>query len=344
MEQPPLAEYADVRGRVRGVVLLSIVTLLWGTTFLTTRLLVAGESASLPPSLLILYRFLVAALVFSPFLLRDKQPRSPRIAGPLAGRAATRGIPIHSKRLWLAGLELGFWLWCGFASQTLGLAYTTVGRSAFITSLHVVLVPALVAMTGKRVAGEIWVAAALALSGTAVLSYDRAPPNLGDLWTLVTAITYAVYILRLEPLAHRFPALPLTAVQLWVVAALSAGWVAAEGRRVAVMDWKPVAAVLYLALATTALTTWLQAIGQRTVPAAQAALLYTLEPVWAVAFAWLVVREGLGVQGWIGAAAILAGAVVSQWPALRRSAPQFSVIREREDAKTRRECEELEPG
>jgi hypothetical protein len=41
------------------------------------------------------------------------------------------------------------------------------------------------------------------------------------------------------------------------------------------MDWKPVAAVLYLALVTTALTTWLQAIGQRTVPAAQAALLYT---------------------------------------------------------------------
>jgi drug/metabolite transporter (DMT)-like permease len=174
-------------------------------------------------------------------------------------------------------------------------------------------------MTGKRVAGVVWVAAALALSGTAVLSYDRAPPNLGDGWTLVTAVTYAVYIVRLEPLANRFPALPLTAVQLWVVAALSGAWVAAEGHRVAVIDWKPVAAVLYLALATTALTTWLQAIGQRTVPAAQAALLYTLEPVWAVAFAWLLVREGLGVRGWVGAAAILGGAVISQYPAQRRS-------------------------
>jgi drug/metabolite transporter (DMT)-like permease len=198
----------------------------------------------------------------------------------------------------------------------------------------------------------VWVAAALALAGTAVLSYDRAPPNLGDLWTLVTAVTYAVYILRLEPLANRFGALPLTAVQLWVVAALSAGWVAAEGHAIAVMDWKPVAAVLYLALVTTALTTWLQAIGQRTVPAAQAALLYTLEPVWAVAFAWLVVREGLGVRGWAGAAAILGGAVVSQWPALRRAGngagfpltDPSPVTGEREGAKARREREELEPA
>ena len=309
MEQPTLAEHADVRGRVRGVVLLSLVTLLWGTTFLITQVLVAGDKPALPPSLLILYRFLASALVFTPFLL----------------------VGIGNRRLWLAGLELGFWLWCGFASQTVGLAYTTVGRSAFITSLHVVLVPALVAMTGKRVAGVVWVAAALALSGTAVLSYDRAPPNLGDLWTLVTAVTYAVYILRLEPLAGRFGALPLTAVQLWVVAALSAVWVAAEGHRVTVMDWKPVAAVLYLALVTTALTTWLQAIGQRTVPAAQAALLYTLEPVWAVAFAWLVVREGLGVRGWVGAAAILAGAVISQLPALRRRTPAAFPL-SREDA------------
>ena len=81
------------------------------------------------------------------------------------------------------------------------------------------------------------------------------------------------------------------------------------------LPWVSLGAVAYLGVVTTALTTWLQAVGQRTVPGPQASLLYTMEPVWASLFAWLIAGESFGPTGWAGAALILAAAVGSQWPA-----------------------------
>jgi len=295
----PLAPADPARGRLWGVALLLIVTLIWGTTFILTRRLEIDRGSPLSPSVLIFLRFVVAALLCSPALFNG-------------GR---------NWRLWLAGVELGFWLWCGYASQAVGLAETSVGRSAFITSLNVVFVPALAALGGRRVPPRVWAAAALALLGTGLLCND-GHPNIGDAWTLVTAVTYAVYIIRLERYTSRFPSMPLTAVQLWVVALFSAGWVGADLHTavVHVGGWAGLprlwslpsvawAQVFYLGIAATALTTWLQAIGQKTVPGPQASLLYTLEPVWAALFAW----EGFGLAGWAGAGLILAAAIGASW-------------------------------
>jgi drug/metabolite transporter (DMT)-like permease len=276
-------------GRLRGAALLSLVTLVWGTTFVVIRALVADRADPLPPGVLTLSRFAVATALFLPFCRRDP-------------------------RLWAAGLELGFWLWCGYATQAIGLRHTTVGRSAFITVLHVVFVPAMTALAGRRVRSVVWLAAAMALGGTALLSYDGAPPNRGDAWTLLTAATYAVYIVRLERYADRLAPSPLTFVQLAVVTALSCGWVAAERPPVPAFTWPVLAAAAYLGVAATAVTTWLSAVGQKTVPGPQASLLYSLEPVWACAFAWLLFAERFGPSGWAGAGLILAAALLSQWP------------------------------
>lgn len=82
--------------------------------------------------------------------------------------------------------------------------------------------------------------------------------------------------------------------------------------------------VAYLGIAATALTTLLQAVGQKSVPGPQASLLYTLEPVWASLFAWIGTGEGFGRAGWTGAALILAAAVGSQWPVPGRRGPKAS--------------------
>ena len=72
-------------------------------------------------------------------------------------------------------------------------------------------------------------------------------------------------------------------------------------------------------MAATALTTWLQLIGQKIVPGPSAAVLYTVEPVWASAFAWVYFGERFGPRGWAGAALLLAAALLSQWPPPRKS-------------------------
>jgi drug/metabolite transporter (DMT)-like permease len=286
---------------------LLFVTLIWGTTFILTRWLETDRAAPLPPSMLIALRFVLAALLCSPALLNG-------------GR---------SMGLWLAGAELGFWLWCAYSSQAVGLAQTTVGRSAFITSLNVVFVPGLAALAGRRVPPRVWVAAGLALVGTGLLCNDGGRPNIGDAWTLVTAVTYAVYIIRLERYTSHFPSMQLTATQLWAVALFSAAWAGADLtfhstpgheagwaalQRLWSLPAETWAQICYLGIAATALTTWLQTIGQKSVPGPQASLLYTLEPVWAALFAWIGSGEGFGRAGWAGAALIFAAAIGSQWP------------------------------
>src|SRR5690349_13276059 len=105
----------------RGVAILTATTLIWGTTFVVTKESLNGQ---FPASDLVFARFLVAGLTFLPFL---------------------RG----GRKLWLAAIELGVLLWLGFALQTIGLRYTTATRSAFFTSMHVILVPAFSGLLGR---------------------------------------------------------------------------------------------------------------------------------------------------------------------------------------------------
>jgi drug/metabolite transporter (DMT)-like permease len=245
----------------------------------------------IPSSELILGRFLIGGIVFLPFVRLGR-------------------------RLWLAAAELGVLLWLGFATQTIGLNDTTVDRSAFITSLHVIFVPVFAGLLGRSTRKRVWFASLLALAGVYLLSHDGAPPNRGDWWTLACAISWAVYITRLETLTATLPSKPLTAAHLWVVVILSAVWTAFTGISHAPIPW---AAMIYLGLFATAATTWLQTVGQKWVTAPQAAVLYTLEPVWASIFGWIFLSEVLGTRGRIGGAMILLAAILTQLPMRKKN-------------------------
>ncbi|RIL08496.1 EamA family transporter [bacterium] len=279
-----------------GIAALLVVTLLWGTTFAVIK----GAVTHVAPLHLTLARFAIAGSIFLPWVVR-------------------------SRHAWGAGLELGGWLFLGYATQAVGLRYTTASRSAFITAASVVLVPLLITAAGRRVPRSVSVAALVALAGVGLLSWDGSPPNVGDAWTLVTAAAYAVYVVRLEAHALAVDTRRLTAVQLWSVAMFAAlgvlagravGGPSAVGAPPAIPPsaW---AAVAYLALAATAVTTWLQAAGQRRVTAPEAALIYTLEPLWAALFAYWWLGESLGRRGLAGAALVVAAMLLSQWPIRR---------------------------
>ncbi len=270
-----------------GALSLILVTALWGSTFVAIKSAVSSTA----PSVVIFGRFLVAALVFLPWLPRRKD-------------------------IWLAGLELGFWLGVGYGAQTIGLQYTTASQSAFITVLNVIFVPFLLTLAGHRVHPPVWVAAVLAVVGVGLLTTGGvALPNIGDAWTLLCAITYAVYVIRLGEFATRYPVLPLTATQLLGVVLFGAGWLVVDRPVLGNLPW---AVLVYLGLATTALTTWLQTLGQRRIGAPEAAVIYSLEPVWAAFFAFLILAEWLDPQQLAGAGLICIAVLASQWRLLRR--------------------------
>lgn len=273
-----------MRGHLQGLLFLNFVTLLWGTTFVVVK----DAVDVLHPSAITFARFLVASLFFLPFL---------------------KGV---SPRLWGVGLEMGFWLWAGYATQAIGLQYTSASRSAFITALNVILVPVFMGLLGRRVNPVVWLSAGMAITGVGLLSNDGAPPNVGDLWTILCALTYAIYILRLEAHAKSFTALPLTAVQVLGVLPFAVLWMLWE-RPALAPETFPWISIIYLGVITTAATTWLQTLGQGRVTAPEAAIIYSLEPVWASVFAFLWLNERLGSQGLAGAMLAVMATLLAQW-------------------------------
>lgn len=285
--------------RARGALLLIVVTCLWGSTFAVVKTL--GQV--LPAADLIFWRFLIASVALLPLVAWSRRG---------AGRAARVPDGWRSRSLWRDGFLLGAWLIAGYGTQTIALQSTTANRAAFFTALSVVLVPLwLVVAQRRRMPALLWGALPLAVAGLALLSWEGGALVVGDLWALACAVTYAGFIVTLERLADRHGALPFTVTQVLSVTALALLWMLLGGAPVLppASAWAP---LLYLGVAATALTTLLQTIGQRSVSAAEASLIYALEPVTATAFSFLLIGEQVGLRGALGGALVVVATVLSQ--------------------------------
>ncbi|MEO1211607.1 MAG: DMT family transporter [Cyanobacteria bacterium J06638_20] len=269
----------------KGTLLLLSTTIIWGTSFPILK----DTISTIPPSMLVAIRFGIAAIALSPWL---------------------RNI---NRRLLRDGALLGAILFLESTCGLLGLATVSANRAAFIVSLNVILVPLLGFLIGQRLRRQIVIAAGLAICGIGILSWEGGGIGVGELLTLVSAMGIAIYILLLEAIAPRHSTLALTAVQAWVMFLIGILWVLPTVglQDFAVGDRLP--ALLYLGLVVTIAPIWLQAVGQRWVPANEAALLYTMEPVFASLFSFWFLNESLGIRGVIGAGLILTATVISQY-------------------------------
>jgi drug/metabolite transporter (DMT)-like permease len=274
------------------ILLLVGTTLLWGTTFP----LLKTALTTLSPATLICTRFLAGTLVLLPFC-RD-----------------------FNQRLVRDGAILGAVVYVSYITQVIGLQTISSNRSAFITSLNVVMVPLFGVLLGQSLSRRIWVAAGLAVAGIGVLSWEGGATlavsaeqrGVGDLWIFVCAASYAIYVLLMERIAPRHPPLALTIYQLMAISVLGLAGAAPEllGQAEAIrQNW---GAIVYLGIMATAVTTWTQAIAQRHVTATETAIVYSLEPVFAAIFSYWWLGESLGARGLLGGAMVLVAMVLSQ--------------------------------
>ncbi|MCX9155621.1 DMT family transporter [Niveibacterium sp. 24ML] len=273
------------------VLLLLLVTLVWGTTFP----LMKAASATLSGVEISALRFLVAGLVMLPFAMK-------------ASRAA-----------WRDGAVLGVVALVSYVTQAVGVEYISSNRSAFITSLNVLMVPFLGLALGGRLNAQILGAAALACLGIGLLSWEGGGNWIGDGITLLCALSYAIYVILLSRRAPAHHPRTLAATQIVLMAAFALVWMLASGLsgdRLATLParlettWLP---ILYLGLVASAGMLFLQAVAQRHVSAEKAAVIYAMEPVFAALFGWLWLAEMLGGRGMLGGALVVIAVVLSEW-------------------------------
>ena len=269
--------------------LLVFTCAIWGLSFPTVKVALADAS----PLAFVAVRFMLGALILLP---------------------GTRLRPLPSRGEWFAGLLLGALLGVGFATQAVGLAYTTASRSAFIVALSSVLAP-LVAFVAVRERLSWWTVAALGLA-TAGIYFLTDPGagglNRGDWWTLITALVFGAQIVAVHELGLRFDIRRLVFIEI-VVVAVGVGVAAPllEPVRFAVTT-QSVLALAYCGVAATAVALLLQMRAQKDLSSGRAALLFCTEPVFASLASWLWLGERLSLTQWVGGGMIVVGMLVAE--------------------------------
>ena len=208
------------------------------------------------------------------------------------------------------GILLGLLLFATYAFQTVGINYTTASKSAFITGFSVILVPIFSAIIARKLPNLLTViSVALAFSGLALitLNQDVGGLNIGDIYTGVCAVFFAIYIILVGKFTVKAESIAFAIVQIGVVGFLSLiVSLAIETPTV------PVSLPVWINLAILSLVCTsgayiVQNVAQKYTSATHTALIYTCEPVFAAIFAYLAVGEVLGVKGSMGAVLIVVG-------------------------------------
>ena len=282
---------AATAARGRAVAYMVLATLLWGGTFLVTRDALPGAAVAA----LLLARFGAATLILAAVLFA----RGGRLAGAALG--------------W--GLACGPFIAIAGVLQSGGLRETSAGSSAFLTCAGTLAAPFFAwAILRERPSREVFAGMALALAGSALLSWR---PALGigraELLTLLGAMAYAFQLVIVARVAPRVDVLALTTAQLLGVSLCLLPFAnvrtAVELFAGQVTGWR----VAYLTLGGTVIAPLLQVDAQRTLPTGRIALLFALEPLFALAFAALLGGERFLAPWWIGAALILCAVLVAEW-------------------------------
>lgn len=285
-----------MRQRLAALALLS-VTALWGSTFI----LIKDLNERLPVVDFLGVRFAIAAAVL--FLL------SPRAISRLSPEVRRRSI-------YAGGIY-------GIAQilQTAGLSHTSASVSGFVTGMYVVATPLLAAaLFGQRIPAAVWIAVGLSTVGLGILSLRGFQIGFGEAVTFVGAILYALHIVALSRWSSPRDALGMATLQTVVIAAMClllaspGGITLASGTR----DWL---AVIYMALGAGALAMLAQTWAQGQLTAARAALLMTMEPVFAATFAVMFGHEQLGMRVFFGGALILAAMLIAEMTEARAALP-----------------------
>ena len=244
-------------------------------------------------------RFAVGSLSLLPLVLISReQPASSRQILPYPGR----------KTIFLGGAALGLALFSGASLQQIGLVYTTAGKAGFITGLYVIIVPILGLFWKQQPKIGTWIGAILAAIGLYFLSVtEQFTIELGDLLVLVGAFFWAAHVLIIGWLSPRINPIKLAFSQYLACSILSLITAYFVETITLTSILEATIPILYGGLLSVGVAYTLQVIAQRDAHPAHAAILLSLEAVFAAVGGWLLLDEIISPRGLVGCGLMLAG-------------------------------------
>ncbi|GAA6131887.1 DMT family transporter [Halopseudomonas sabulinigri] len=281
----------------RADALMLLTAMIWGSTFVAQRL----GMDHIGPFLYTGLRFMVGALAVMPLIWLLRKPATAKTQSRL------------SKPMLLGSMALGAALTLGINLQQIGLMFTTVTNSGFITGLYVILVPVFGLFIGMRTHKGTWAGALLALVGMVLLSVGPGfTVASGDWLQLIGAACWAVHVLMVGALASRYDPILVSFIQFMVCAVVSLSLALVFEPIQWPMIQQALPAILYGGVLAVGVAFTLQVVAQKDAITSHAAIILSLEAVFAALAGWLILGETLSPRGLLGCALMLGGMLVAQ--------------------------------
>ncbi len=285
--------------RVMANILMCCAALFWGATFIAQK----TGMETIGPLGFTFGRYVIGAFALLPLAIHE------------AGKINLAGAMRQDKRLCLGALGLGVFMFGGISLQQTALLYTNVANAAFLTAFYVPLVPLIAALVLRRhVPLNIWPAVIISIVGSYLLSGTSSlSAQFGDLLIIVGAFFWAGHILLIQSVMRQINAPFQLSLLQSIVTAIIAGlfMLAVEGPSPA--DFLPMLPQLAFAgVVAVGLGFTLQLIAQRHTTAATAALILSLESVFAAFFGWWLLDEALVFIALIGCGLIFLSIILAE--------------------------------
>lgn len=294
-----------MKDKLKGSLLLVLATVIWGSAFVAQS---AGMDLIGPFTFQTVRCFLaVVALIPVIYLLDGKERKH------FIGKWS-------DKKLWHTGALCGIALFVAQSLQQVGLVYTDAGKAGFITAMYIVIVPILGIFLKRKPSIAAVISIFIAVAGLYLLSCVGVTQiNIGDVLMLLCAVAFAVQITIVDRFAGDLDSIRLNCIQALVVTVLSAVFMFLTEKpqiQPIVNCWLPLcyAGVLSMGAAYS-----LQIVGQKSLEPTTASLIMSLESVFAVITAWLILHERLTPWETAGCILVFSAVIISQIPFKRKT-------------------------
>jgi drug/metabolite transporter (DMT)-like permease len=211
------------------------------------------------------------------------------------------------------GAAAGLILFLAASLQQVGIMDTTAGKAAFITCLYIVLVPLAGLFLKRHIAISTWAGCLLSITGLYLLCLkEDFTISYGDLLELIGALFWTAHILLIDYVSRRVDTLKLAFIQFATCSFLSlCVAIFTESISLSAILQASIP-ILYGGLCSVGIAYTLQIVGQKNASPAHAALILSLETVFAAIGGFLILGEILGSRELIGCTLMLAGMILSQ--------------------------------
>ena len=276
-----------------------ICTFIWGTTFIAqdTGMKVIG------PYVFNGVRFFVGFLALVPFYLLFEKKNTHKV------------VSKNRTKFFYLSILIGFFLFLGTVFQQVALLYTDIANAAFFTIFYVPMVPIIVFFLFKKnIHWSVWPSVILCVIGGYLLTnfYD-ATVRLGDTLVIIGAIFWSLHIIFIGKIIEEFNApILIGLIQTLIVSACSIilALIFEDFILKNILDQK--IQILYAGILSGGIAFVLQIYAQKNISPAPAAIIFSLEGVFATIAAWILLSQILNLNNILGCGFILGGVLISQ--------------------------------